>query len=413
MSDTIFALSSGPPPAAIAVVRVSGPRAGDAMRALARRLPEPRQAMLARLRDPGDHAAIDDALVLWFPGPRSETGEDLAEFQLHGGRAVVAAMLRVLARMPELRLAEPGEFARRSFANGKLDLTRAEALADLIGADTDAQRRQALRQLNGLLADQAETWRGRLIEAMALIEASIDFPDEAVPATLMAPALAIAGAMKGEIDRLLADEHRGERLRDGLRIAVAGPVNVGKSSIVNLIAKRPAAIVSPYAGTTRDVIEVHLDLGGYPITIVDTAGLRDSDDPVEQEGIRRARQNAGEADLVLWVVDASDPDPPAPPRLTADEHRPPLWIIANKSDLIEPLSFGSDRRCGGWATANHRGASLRSAGSLPHLGAHRRYRRCAAHGNGAVCGERFRQGRVGNDHPGTASRRARLLCPVA
>jgi tRNA modification GTPase len=190
-ADTIFAVSSGRPPAAIAVVRVSGPHARDAVVALARRLPEPRRAGLARLREGRD--VLDDALVLWFPGPRSETGEDMAEFQLHGGRAVVTAVLAALARVPGLRPAEAGEFARRAFANGKLDLTRVEALADLIGAETEGQRRQAVRQLHGLIGDTAERWRGRLIEAMALAEAGIDFPDEAdVPTTLLAPALAIA-----------------------------------------------------------------------------------------------------------------------------------------------------------------------------------------------------------------------------
>src|SRR5579864_1706111 len=280
MSDTIFALSSGRPPAAIAVVRVSGPQAVDTLMELAGKVPQPRQAMLGRLRDPAGEV-IDDALVLWFPGPHSETGEDTAEFQLHGGRAVVAAVLTALSHVSGLRPAEPGEFTRRAFLNGKLDLTRVEGLADLIGAETEALRRQALRQLNGLFSDQAERWRAQLIEALALVEALIDFPDEEVSEDVLAPALAMAAQLEREIHSLLADQRRGERLRDGLTVAIAGPVNVGKSSVMNMLARRPAAIVSPFPGTTRDIIEVHLDLGGYPVTMIDTAGLRESNDPVE------------------------------------------------------------------------------------------------------------------------------------
>jgi tRNA modification GTPase len=331
--STIFALSSGRLPAAIAVVRVSGPQAGAALQALAQRMPAPRQAMLARLRDPADGEAIDDALVLWFPGPRSETGEDTVEFHLHGGRAVAAAVLNALGRIPELRPAAPGEFTRRAFENGKLDLTGVEGLADLIGAETEAQRRQAFRQLAGLLGERAEEWRTRLIAALALVEAIIDFPDEGdVPHNLMAPAMAIATELHGEIGALLDDRRCGERLRDGAVVAIAGPVNVGKSSILNRLAGRPAAIVSPHAGTTRDIIEVNLDLGGYPVTVLDTAGIRDSQDPVEQEGMRRARERASEADLILWVVDATDPDP-APPLVELAAQFSEIWVILNKCDL--------------------------------------------------------------------------------
>jgi tRNA modification GTPase len=333
--STIFALSSGRLPAAIAVVRVSGPRAGEALTALARRMPAPREAMLARLRDPAGGEAIDDALVLWFPAPRSETGEDTVEFHLHGGRAVVAAVVTVLGRMPGFRPAEPGEFTRRAFENGKLDLTGVEGLADLIGAETEAQRRQAFRQLRGLLGERAEAWRTRLIAALALVEAIIDFPEEEdVPHDLVAPALAITRELHGEIGALLADQRRGERLRDGAVVAIAGPVNVGKSSIINRLAGRSAAIVSPHAGTTRDVIEVSLDLGGYPVTILDTAGLRDSDDPVEQEGMRRARERASQADLTLWVVDATDPDAAVPPA-DSRERSAEMWVVLNKCDIIQ------------------------------------------------------------------------------
>ncbi len=331
--DTIFALSSGRPPAAIAVVRISGPRAGDALKVLADRLPEPRKAALARVRDPASGEAIDEALALWFPGPNSETGEDIAELQLHGGRAVIAAVLGALGRIEGMRPAEAGEFTRRAFENGRLDLTAVEGLADLIGAETEAQRRQAYRQLKGLLGKRAETWRARMIEALALVEARIDFSDEAdVPEDLIGPALKIVQGLRDEIAEALAGAARGERLRDGLVVAIAGPPNAGKSTLLNRIARREAAIVSPIPGTTRDVIEVHLDLDGYPVTLLDTAGIRDSDDPVEQEGVRRARQRASEADLVLWVYDAKDGP--------AQSEAPPFsgsvtnWTVRNKVDLL-------------------------------------------------------------------------------
>src|SRR5687768_13789983 len=224
--DTIFALSSGRPPAAIAVVRISGPHARAALESLSGRLPQPRQASLARLRDPGSGESLDEALALWFPSPRSETGEDMAELQLHGGRAVIAAVLAALGHLPGFRPAEAGEFTRRAFENGRLDLTAVEGLADLIGAETEAQRRQAYRQLKGMLGDRAETWRGRLIQALALVEAGIDFSDEAdVPAELIRPALDIARELHDEIDDALAQAGRGERLRDGLVVAIAAPPN--------------------------------------------------------------------------------------------------------------------------------------------------------------------------------------------
>jgi tRNA modification GTPase len=329
--DTIFALSSGRPPAAIAVVRLSGPRAGDALKALAGKIPEPRKAALARVRDPQSGEMIDEALALWFPGPRSETGEDMAELQLHGGRAVVAAVFAALSRIEGLRMAEPGEFTRRAFENGHLDLTAVEGLGDLIYAETEAQRRQAYRQLKGLLGDRAETWRKRLIEALALVEARIDFSDEVdVPEDLVGPALKIAAELAAEMAAALAGAARGERLRDGLVVAIAGPPNAGKSTLLNRIARREAAIVSPVAGTTRDVIEVHLDLSGYPVTVLDTAGIRESDDPVEQEGVRRARERAQQADLILWVEDAAVPSAQADPAVRAT----PTWIVHNKIDQL-------------------------------------------------------------------------------
>jgi tRNA modification GTPase len=324
--QTIFALSSGRPPSAIAVVRVSGSEAAAALASLVGKAPTPRMATRALLRD-FQGQPIDDAVVLWFPGPASATGEDVAEFHVHGGRAVLAALFAALSRFEHVRAAEPGEFTRRGFENGKLDLTEAEGLDDLIHADTDRQRRQALRQLNGLLGDKARDWRMRIIEASALIEAGIDFSDEGdVSTELIAPARARIVALASEIEEVLAAQAKGERLRDGLVIAITGPPNVGKSTLMNQLARREVAIVSPYAGTTRDVIEVQLDLDGYPVTMIDTAGIRETDDPVEREGVRRARARAAEADLVLWLDDS-------PNATLQHEAGTPVWMVRNKIDL--------------------------------------------------------------------------------
>src|SRR5579871_5561631 len=334
--QTIFALSSGRPPSAIAIVRVSGPQARIALKVLAGRVPEPRIATRALLRD-GAGQGIDDSIVLWFPAPASATGEDVAEFHIHGGRAIQAALFSALGKLENVRAAEPGEFTRRAFENDKLDLTEAEALDDLIHADTDRQRRQALRQLQGLLGDRARDWRARIIEAQALIEAGIDFSDEGdVPAELIAPALAKIEALHGEIREVLSSQSRSERLRDGLTVAIAGPPNVGKSTLINLLARREVAIVSPHAGTTRDVIEVHLDLDGYPVTVIDTAGIRDTEDAVEQEGVRRARLRAAESDLVLWMLDSEPEQSDVTPTGEA-----PVWVVRNKIDLE-----GGEQRAG-------------------------------------------------------------------
>jgi tRNA modification GTPase len=338
--DTIFALSSGRPPAAIAVVRVSGPRARIALEKMTGRVPEPRRAALARVSDPATGHVIDEGLALWFPGPNSETGEDMAELQVHGGRAVIAAVLAALGRLPGFRPAEAGEFTRRAFENGRMDLTAVEGLADLVAAETEAQRRQAYQHLRGLLGKRAESWRQRLIEALALVEAGIDFSDEEdVPKDMMARALELIGPLADEIGR--AGAGQGERLREGLRVAIAGPPNAGKSTLFNRLARREAAIVSPFPGTTRDVLEVHLDLGGYPVTVLDTAGIRETSDPVEQEGVRRAGEQARSADLVLWLVDAAATDPQTVPGLARSIEAPAgsaLWFVVNKIDLV-----GADR----------------------------------------------------------------------
>ena len=310
--DTIFALSTAPGRAAIAVLRASGPNAGPALSALAGGvLPPPRHARLTALQDPASGEAIDEALVLWFPAPNSFTGEDMAEFHLHGGRAVVEAGVAALLRQPGLRPAEAGEFTRRAFHNGRLDLTEVEGLADLIDAETPAQRRQALRQLGGGLAELVDGWRERLLRALAHAEAAIDFPDEDLPQALPQRVLEDVSALSAEIDARLADRHAGERLRQGLSIAIVGPPNAGKSSLLNALARRDAAIVSETAGTTRDVVEVHLDLAGYPVMLADTAGLRavaesDAASEIEREGMRRARARAADADLVIAVFDLAD-----------------------------------------------------------------------------------------------------------
>jgi tRNA modification GTPase len=324
--QTIYALSSGRPPSAIAIVRISGPQASAALTLLGGKIPLPRMATRVLLRGP-DREPIDDAVALWFPGPASATGEDVAEFHVHGGRAVLAALFSSLSRIENVRAAEPGEFTRRAFENGKLDLTEAEGLDDLIHADTDRQRRQALRQLKGLLGDRARSWRTRIIEASALIEAGIDFSDESdVSTELMAPALARIKALLAEIEEGLAAQGKGERLREGLVVAIAGPPNVGKSTLMNQLARREVAIVSPHAGTTRDVIEAQLDLDGYPVTVIDTAGIRETGDPVEQEGVRRAQARAAEADLVLWLTD-SEAGP------WKHQGSSPVWLVRNKIDL--------------------------------------------------------------------------------
>lgn len=310
---TIFAVATAPGRGGVAVLRVSGPGAGPALAALSRRpLPAPRRACLADLSDPADGTPIDRGLVLWFPGPASYSGEDMAEFQVHGGRAVVARLAAALAALPGLRPAEPGEFTRRAFHNGKLDLTEAEAVADLVAAETEAQRRQALRQLDGALGRLYEGWRSRLVRALAHLEAEIDFPDEGLPPAL---AEAVQGELVGlgeEIARHLSDHRRGERLRDGIAIAILGAPNAGKSSLLNALAGRDAAIVSERAGTTRDVVEVQLDLAGYPVVLADTAGLREAADEIEQEGVRRALARAEQADIRLALFDAT-----ALPRLDA------------------------------------------------------------------------------------------------
>jgi tRNA modification GTPase len=321
---TIFALASGPGRAAIAVLRLSGPGAGLILDALAAPRPAARRASLRRLQDGAE--TLDQALVLWFPAPVSFTGEDAAELHIHGGRAVLEAVGRALQRHGA-RPAEPGEFSRRAFLNGKLDLLEAEAIADLVAADSDAQRRQALRQLDGTLGDLYRGWGARLRELVAWQEALIDFADEDLPETMAASVATGIAVLQHDITAHLDDRHRGERLREGFTIVVAGPPNVGKSSLLNALAARDVAIVSPRPGTTRDPIEIHLELDGMPVVLVDTAGLRDTTDEIEAEGVSRAHARAAAADLVLHLTAPDAPDNPPPQG---------ALCVANKTDLAPP-----------------------------------------------------------------------------
>ena len=345
---TICALSSGAGRAGVAVIRVSGPEAGAALENLAGDLPPPRVATLAELRNAA-RALIDKGLALWFPGPHSFTGEDVAEVQVHGGPAVIDALLEALLALPGLRAAEPGEFTRRAFEHGKLDLTAAEAVADLIQAETEGQRRQALRQMAGELGALYEGWRGALVNALARVEAEIDFAEEDQGDPTLAGA---ASGLKAEISGILAnlkdhldDGHRGERLRDGLYVAILGAPNVGKSSLLNALARRQAAIVSARAGTTRDVIEIHLDLGGYPVIVADTAGLKGDGagagtmDEIEAEGVRRALERAEAADLKLVVTDASEwPGLAQESKALLDSD---ALLVLNKMDLAGDLDVAA------------------------------------------------------------------------
>lgn len=350
MRDSIFALATAPGRAAVAVVRLSGSHVGEALVRLAGPLPPARLATLRRLRSE-EGETIDQALVLWFEGPASYTGEDSAELHLHGGRAVVE---RVMTRLVELglRMAEPGEFTRRAFENGKLDLAQAEAVADLVDAETDSQAKQALDQLGGALSKRYDLWRETLLEALALLEAAVDFPDEDLPEDVAARAHPAMQALLVELDRALTDADRGRRVRDGYRIALIGAPNAGKSSLLNALVERDAAIVTATPGTTRDVIETTLVLAGHKVLLADTAGVRETIDEIEGEGVRRARRWAGDADLRLWVVDG---------RSTDDDWRQVEGLVQagdilllNKSDLpgdMVDVSFQGERiECSTWNT---------------------------------------------------------------
>ena len=332
MTDTIFALATPPGRGAIAILRLSGPATDAALAALGAPDLKPRYASLRTLAHEGRH--LDEALVLRFPGPNSYTGEDSAELHLHGGRAVVEAVSEALMAMG-LRPADPGEFTRRAFENGRMDLAQAEAVADLIDAETAAQAAQALGQLDGRLSGTYAGFRRDLLKALSLVEAEIDFPDEEVPDNLARTAGPVLDGLIDELRTALADARRGERVREGYRIVLIGETNAGKSSLFNALVAREAAIVTPIAGTTRDVLDADLVIGGYAVTLSDTAGLRDSADPVEAEGVRRARSRAEQAELRLWVRAPGDPE-----GVAADFVRPGDLTVFTKADLDRPALPG-------------------------------------------------------------------------
>ncbi len=333
MIDTIFALATPPGRGAIAVLRLSGPGVEAALTALGAIRLKPRMASVRDLSHAGDH--IDQALVLRFVAPNSYTGEDAAELHLHGGRAVVEAASRALIAL-RLRPADPGEFTRRAFQNGRMDLAQAEAVADLIDAETSAQAKQALGQLDGKLSETYAGFRRDLLHALALVEAEIDFPDEEVPDNLARTAGPVLDQLGADLRHAVDTGWRGERVREGYRIVLIGETNAGKSSLFNALVAREAAIVTPIAGTTRDVLDADLVIGGYAVTLSDTAGLRDSDDPVEAEGVRRARMRAEQADLRVWVRAPGDPDGGAAAYVKDGD-----LIVATKSDLGVSLARGS------------------------------------------------------------------------
>lgn len=327
-SDTIFALSSGHPPSGVAVVRLSGPRSRFALETIAGDLAAPRFAALRKLTDPRSGAELDRGLVLWFPAPASFTGEDCAEFHIHGGVAVIEAMLGALAGLPGLRMAVAGEFSRRAFENGKLDLTELEGLSDLVAAQTEAQRRQAVAQAGGVLRKKLEEWRRRIIAMRAAVEAGFDFTDEDdVPEDVSGSVWREAGELGGEIRGFLEDGNAGEIVRGGFQIVLMGAPNSGKSSLLNALARREAAIVSPEAGTTRDLVEVSLDLSGFKVVLVDTAGIRETGGLIEREGMRRARERARAADLVIWLTAMDLPDDAPGPGLAV-----PVLQVRSKDD---------------------------------------------------------------------------------
>ncbi|NKB20343.1 MAG: tRNA uridine-5-carboxymethylaminomethyl(34) synthesis GTPase MnmE [Alphaproteobacteria bacterium] len=332
-SVTIFAPSSGAGAAGLAVIRISGPASGEVLQLLSgKMLPVPRYATRVTLSDPRNDETMDDGLALWFPAPASFTGEDVAELHIHGGRATVEVVCSVLGSLNHCRIAEPGEFSRRAFDNEKLDLAEIEGLADLIAAETGAQRKQALRQLSGGISEVYEGWRDTLLRLLAHAEAAIDFPEEDLPDNLLFDTKHNILGISQSITHYIKDNRRGERLRDGFQITIAGPPNAGKSSLLNELARRDVAIVSEQAGTTRDVIEVRLDLGGFPVTIADTAGMRSTTELIEAEGVRRAKNRAETADLTIYVVDASieEFDLEIRPFVKAGD-----VIAFNKADLVD------------------------------------------------------------------------------
>lgn len=339
MKGTIFAPATASGKAGVAIIRISGPQARLVPEKMCGIMtPTPRKALRARVFTLDGQYQIDDALLLWFPNPASFTGEDVVELQLHGGRAIMSAVLNELGKLDGFRPADRGEFTRRAVENGKMDLTAAEGLADLVDAETEQQRRQALRQMGGALAKVYEEWREELIHLLAWMEAYIDFPEEEVPADVSDSVREKITNLSNKIAEHLNDGRRGERLREGFQMAIVGAPNAGKSSLMNRLAQRDVAIVSSTAGTTRDIIEVHLDINGYPVVIADTAGLRETNEEIEAEGVRRAKARAEESDLILFITDALENHSDSE---MIDFSEDKIIRVMNKADMINPRIDGS------------------------------------------------------------------------
>ena len=329
---TIYALSTGPGISGIAVVRVSGKEATEVVKKLTGHdLPVPRVATLKKINYINTNNLIDEGIVIWFPGPHSYTGEDLAEFHVHGSRAVVSALHSSISGIKNCRLAEPGEFTKLAFQNGKINLLKAEGIADLVSAETEIQRKQAVEIMNGKSSDKFTSWRAKLLKILAHVEAKIDFPDEDLPKDILDEIQKTSNQVSKEIEKVLDDQKVGERIREGFKIAIVGPTNAGKSSLLNYLSKRDVAIVSEIAGTTRDVIETHLNLDGYPVVVSDTAGIRESKNEIEKKGIKLALNRAEDADLKLIIVDAKSVDFTSVLKELIDEN---AILVVNKSDLL-------------------------------------------------------------------------------
>ena len=330
---TIYALSSGPGISGVAVIRVSGTSTSKVIKKLTNsRLPIPRVATLKKLNKNGGKELIDEGVVIWFPGPNSYTGEDLAEFHVHGSRAVISAMHAAISKVKKCRLAEPGEFTKRAFQNGKINLLKAESIADLISSETEIQRKQALKIMSGSSSEKFNSWREKLLKILSHIEAKIDFPDEDLPIEIIKEIQKTSCKVLKEIKKTLSDQKVGERIREGFKIAIVGPPNSGKSSLLNYLSKRDAAIVSEIAGTTRDVIETHLNLDGYPVIVSDTAGIRNSKNEIEKKGIKIALKRAEDADLRLIIISSKNVDFAAVLKTLLTKN---AILVVNKSDLIK------------------------------------------------------------------------------
>ena len=329
---TIYALSSGPGISGVAVVRVSGKDTSEVVKKLTgEELPSPRVATLKKFNKIDTNELIDEGVIIWFPGPNSYTGEDLAEFHVHGSRAVISALHSSISKIKNCRLAEPGEFTKIAFQNGKINLLKAESIADLVSSETEIQRKQAIKIMSGKSSDQFNSWREKLLKILSHIEAKIDFPDEDLPKDILSEIQKTSDQVSSEIKKILDDQKVGERIREGFKIAIVGPINAGKSSLLNYLSKRDVAIVSEIAGTTRDVIETHLNLDGYPVVVSDTAGIRDSKNEIEKKGIKLALNRAEDADLKLVIIDVKNVDFTGVLKDLVDEN---AILVVNKSDLL-------------------------------------------------------------------------------